>query len=191
MMIIDPNLSATIRSAQQNQKVSEAMEAEGKLLLGHSAREALARLSMKSGPRDKAELVMIRGSDLGSAPRRTTQAIHREGIRRRLLKPSPDAALLLKETLPMEVLEYRQIVFMHKPIRDFEQHPSLFCWERKGAGDRHALLLLEAYPATLWSREAVFIFEASPVETAHPVRQVRRVAHPWMREARSRPCWAI
>lgn len=185
-MLIEPNLGANCHSAQTIQCV-----AEGNLLLGRAAKEALARLRMKSGPRDKFELVMIRGSDLGPSPRRTTQAIHREGARRRLLKPTPDAAFQLRDALPVEVLEYRQIVFMHKPIRDFEQHPSLFCWERKGAGDRHTLLLLEAYPATLWSREAVFIFEASPVETARPVRQVRRVAHPWMREARSRPCWAI
>lgn len=174
-------------------QVAQATKGGCDLLAGHTAREALARLRASVAPDSSRELVLIRGSDLGPARRRNTQAIHREGARRRLLKPSPDAALLLKETLPMEVLDYRQIVFMHKPVRDCDQHPSLLCWEKRrvDGDERHVLVLLEAYPGTLWSREAVFIFEASHDNAIQSVRSFPRAVRSWIPEARPRPCWAI
>jgi len=194
MMIIEPNLGAILKSAQMIQKVVDEMRSERGFQIGPLASDALARLPMKKVARESGELVMIRGTDLGAARCRTTHAVHREGIRRRLLRPTPDAALVLRDALPMEALEYRQIVFMHKPIRDREQNPSLFCWERgwRGSGDRHALLLLEAYPGTIWSREAVFIFEAAPETSPMPVRKVsRRLSQTLLNQARPRPCWAI
>ncbi|HEY4510707.1 MAG TPA: hypothetical protein VJJ73_02635 [Candidatus Paceibacterota bacterium] len=99
---------------------------------------------------------------------RVTSNIRAEGALRKLGKPEPELACLIRlkfRDVEIEAMGLTWIVAMHEPINDSGGDPVLLCADRDGGG-----CWLRAYcgkPGSRWDRGDGFAFAVSQVSSQH------------------------